>query len=223
MKYFIILLLLLTGCSERYYANKALRTIKKDYTKIQTLLQKHPQLVDSLEIVKHDTLVVTVPGAALVVDNDPGKWDSTTIAQVDTAAMGFMAAVDSLHLGWSGTTANTVPTKNLTTGVTRAARALQSKICPHLVKDTVIYVTVRNSVINERVPVRVGVIADGSSIKVYTLLQSFSLPENTPLPLPVFEAPEKSLFADTWFWVAVASWVVTVLVTLTVLKRVKQG
>lgn len=192
------ILLAVSGCSERLQSNRALRKIKTAHEKIQKLLAEYPTLVDSVSIVKRDTLFITKPAVTVAANNDVDTWDFEMLANVDSTAHALTVATDKRP----------------------PAKRLQQKICPRINKDTTIYVRVKNSVLDYRVPVNFSVVAAGGKITVQTNAVDLHIPENTPLPEAVFKAPQRPLLSNLWFWVAVVSWVVTVLIVLTVLRTI---
>lgn len=193
---------MLVGCSERIRTNKALRKIQKHTAAIQDILKRYPNLVDTVAIIRHDTIYISKPGAELTAEENVDTWTGFKFDSVDSTARGFVDAV----------------AKRDTVAKVQTAKKLQSKICPRVSKDTIIYILVKNSVVNHRIPIVFGVVAEGGKIKVYTTAADVRIPENVPVPQPRFDAPQQSLFSNIWFWVAVASWVVSVLVVTVSLK-----
>lgn len=176
----ILILSIFWGCGPQ----RSYQKIKRHWYKIQAELQKYPQLVDSLEIVDHDTIFIEgVHDTIWVKANDPNTWDDSFKEKVDSAAFQLV---------------NT--SKLPTVEYVNAAQNLQKVICPKIEKDTTFFVTISNSRINYKIPINVGIKALGGKLLVIVNTSKVEIPDDTINTEISFKCPPTPFYKNPWFW-----------------------
>lgn len=189
MKIFIIVAaIILSGCGIfKSPSDRAITRAKKHWDKIQEELLKHPEIADSLQLVRHDTIKVD----ALAVHIEP-KTDVADSALWDSA---FFGEVDSL-------VDNVVKAKE--PEKPKAVVKLQDRICPTLNYNENHMLKVYNSKLTMWVPIRVNVQAKGGKLSVDINTDPIKMPEPQVIKSIEFKAVETHFLKDMWFWVSMA-------------------
>lgn len=80
---YFLLIVSLALCNS---ARHSFKKIGKSWSEIQNELSKHPELADSFNLVKHDTIRVVEFKASIEASNDSLDWNSEFFDEVDTLA-----------------------------------------------------------------------------------------------------------------------------------------
>lgn len=168
----IFLLFFFVGCSP------AIVRVKRHWNKIQEELLKHPELADSLNLVKHDTVRVKGFEDRFEERNDSTSWDTDFFAAVDTLVHDVIVA------------------EKKALPVTR----LQHKICPTIKKDSVYHIKIYNSDISLWVPILLEVRSDGSKISIKIKADDVKMPDPQIIKSLEFKPVAPKFYLDQWFW-----------------------
>ncbi len=161
---------------------------KRHWNKIEEILLKHPEIADSLALVKHDTVRVKGFTDHTEVVNDSTVWNEDFFASVDTLAEAITKADHGKKAA----------------PVTK----LQQRICPSLTKDSTYHVKVYNSDVSMWVPVHLAVKAKDGKITIDILTEDLRIPDPQIIKSVEFKSLKPKFYADQWFWVAVMLFVV---------------
>lgn len=176
----IAILFLLCSCSS---PQRSLLKVKKYWGKIETELLKHPEIADSINMVKRDTVFVEKTVTTLEAKNDSTVWDDIFFHEVDTLAKAVTEAKPEEKA--------------------KPVAKLQRLICPELVKDSTYHVRVYNSAISIYVPVHLQVKAKDGKIRIGIVTGDVKVPDPRVIKSIEFKPVHPQFYRDQWFWVAV--------------------
>lgn len=194
MKRVLILLLVCCSCAS------PLIKVKKHWDAIQVELLKHPELADSLQLIRHDTLRVSGFKDEEVVTDDSTVWRADFLSEADTLAWDVINA----------------PARSKAVPVTK----LQHFICPTLTKDSVYHIHVFNSKLSYWIPVRLSVKVNGGNIRILVSSEDVKIPEPQVEKVLEFKSAKTVFYKDTWFWALVII-AIGAVVTAVLTKRLK--
>jgi len=174
-------------------ANPVLKA-KRHWDAIEEILLKHPEIADSLNIIRHDTLRTDGFKDEVMVINDSSVWDQDFFVEADSLAKEVTRAKISAKA------------KPLT--------KLQTLICPALDKDSVYHVRVYNSKLSIWIPIHLSVHAGKGKIAIDILSEDVQIPEPQTIKTLEFKAVKPKFFYDQWFWltaILLLLWVGTIV------------
>lgn len=193
MRIAIILCFLLSACNPQ---QRALKSAKKHWGSIQELLMKYPELADTLELVRRDTIRLEGFQDTVMVVNDASVWGEDFFKDVDTLAKEVVK-----------NPAQPLP-------VTR----LQKRICPELVKDTTYHIAVYNAAIKRLIPIHIKVRVKDGKAGFSVLAADVKIPDPEIVKQLEFKPVQPKFYRDQWFWVTVT---LALLLVLSLLRRRK--
>jgi hypothetical protein len=188
----VILLLIASGCVS------PLIKVKRHWNAIQEELLKHPELADSLQLVKHDTIRSEPFVDRFVSVNDSATWDSSLFGEVDSLAAVIIKA----------------PEEKKAVPLTK----LQTVICPSLTKDSVYHVKVYNSKLTLWIPIHLSVNVKNGKINIWISGDAIKVPEPTVTKSLEFKSVKPKFYADQWFWMFV---IITVIFVGSILIQLR--
>lgn len=161
-----------------------LKSAKKHWTAIQDLLLKYPELADTLELIKRDTIRLQGFRDSVAVVNDSTVWGDDFFREVDTLASNVVKAPESKKAA----------------PVTK----LQRKLCPELERDTTYHIKVYNSVLTRHIPIQIHVHVKDGKASFSILADNVQIPEQNVIKSVEFKPIAPAFYRDKWFWLAVA-------------------
>lgn len=177
MRILIVLISLLTlSCSP------PIIQVKRHWDKIQELVLKHPELADSLGIVKRDTLRSDSIQTRIAVTSDPGSWDSSMFGEVDSLVREIVVL------------------KTDTVYKIKTIVKLQGRICPDIQKDSTYHLKVYNSQISLWIPIHLTVKAHGGALSIDIMAEAVQIPEPHTTTEVQFKSEKQVFYKDQWFW-----------------------
>lgn len=171
--YSIIFLILFAGCSPY-------KKVQKHWVAIQEEIKKHPELVDSLKLVRRDTVESVVFRDSIVYYESPTDWNSWMLSYIDSLASNEINSKGEAKI--------------------QAAGKLQKAICPAVSKDTTYYQELYNSRITLYVPIRLSVRASGGVLKVKVESEKTKMPDPQVITEVKFQPLTPKFYRVSWFW-----------------------
>ncbi len=186
MKY-LLLIVLLISCS-------SYKRVQKNWDSIQEEIKKHPELVDSLKLVRHDT-IRSVEFKDRIVEVK--RVDSVMVQAVDSLCEQLKATRDKPHVIFK----------------------LQTKICPELTRDTTYHLKLYNKRVTLYVPIHLSVFAKGGLIDIRIMSDSVQMPDPSVITNVEFRPLPRHFYADPWFWAALFLLILLTLVLVQLARR----
>ncbi len=164
---------------------KAFKSASKSLANIQRLVNKYPELIDTLRLIYHDTIRVETARVSLD-DNGANAfmWDSVTVSSNTALADSVVKSTGIKKPG--------------------ALSRLQVAICPSVERDTTTFIKVFNNTVTRLVPIHISVRAKGSYLHVDVFTDEVKIPDNRVEKIATLNEVAPSFYKDQYFWIAVA-------------------
>ncbi len=191
-KLLLVLIIILGGCSP--YSR-----VSKYWDKIQKEVRLHPELVDSLKLVRHDTIKSVVFMDRVISENDAGSWSFEEFSKVDSAAVQEVKAKGSEKI--------------------IKAKRLQDIICPDLTRDSTYHLKLYNKRVTLYVPIHLSVFAKGGKLEIRIMSDSVQMPDPSIITQVEIRSPVRHFYTDQWFWTALVLLILLTLVLVQLARR----
>ncbi len=191
-KLLLVLIIIFVGCSP--YSR-----VSKYWDKIQREVRLHPELVDSLKLVRHDTIKSIQFKDRIVRDNDAESWSFEEFSKVDSAAIQEVKAKG--------------PEKII------KAKKLQDIICPDLTCDSTYHLKLYNKRVTLYVPIHLSVFARGGKLEIRIMSDSVQMPDPSVITNVEFRPLPRHFAHDQWFWAALFLLILLTLVLVQLARR----
>jgi len=198
----IIIPLALSACAGQRAYNKAVRNLSR----LQAVLQKHPELADTLQLVVKDTVRISPLQSDIVVDRvvDSAMVDALARELCDRLRAAERPAID---------TATDPPGEQIFTARKRLIKAA----CPPMKLDTMLMIRVYNKTFDREVPMGLSIETVAGRLMVTTMVKAVNIPdEKFKTVVQISRIP---FYSDVWFYVSLGLAALLVIVFVSAVRR----